>query len=174
MSSSLLLIVLSLISLLSLVSSFSLKSSSSTLSLSSLSLNKSIKRSLKKNNLKMLFDDIELNTTTYIAIGVLTTIPSILFVKFIQDSADSSKDNLSDETRRKFKKSMMENPATNLSLPSSEEEQLKKQIAKAYMQDKDVDVAILEDKLKKRAQWRKEMMSAAKASADSMTDEDGW
>jgi hypothetical protein len=122
----------------------------------------------------MLFEDIELNTTTYIAIGVLTTIPSILFVKFIQDSADSSKDNLSDETRRKFKKSMMENPATNLSLPSSEEEQLKKQIAKAYMQDKDVDVAILEDKLKKRAQWRKEMMSAAKASADSMTDEDGW
>jgi hypothetical protein len=32
----------------------------------------------------------------------------------------------------------------------------------------------LEDKLKKRAQWRKEMMSAAEASADSMTDEDGW
>ena len=50
---------------------------------------------------------------------------------------------------------------------------LKKQIAKAYMQDKDVDVAILEEKLKKRAQWRKEMMASAKANAD-ITDEDGW
>jgi len=71
---------------------------------------------------------------------------------------------------------MMGNPSTPnyLVLPSSEEELLKKQIAKAYMQDKDVDVAILEEKLKKRAQWRKEMMSSAKANADSMTDEDGW
>ena len=122
----------------------------------------------------MFLDDIEMNTSTYIALGVITTIPSILFVKFIQDAADSSKDNLSDETRRKFKKSMMENPATNLALPSSEEEMLKKQIAKAYMQDKDVDVAILEDKLKKRAQWRKEMLASAKSMSESMTDEDGW
>ena len=130
---------------------------------------------MRKNNneMKMFLDHIELNTTTYIALGALTVIPSILFVKFIGDAADSSKDNLSDETRRKFKKSMMENPATNLSVLSSEEEMLKKQIAKAYMQDKDVDVAILEEKLKKRAQWRKEMMASAKANAD-ITDEDGW
>jgi hypothetical protein len=36
---------------------------------------------------------------------------------------------------------MMEQPGQNWALPTSEEEQLKKQIAKAYMQDKDVDVA---------------------------------
>ena len=167
-------LLLSILSLVSLVSSFSL-SSLSRLSLKHNNNNYNNNKIRKNNNeMKMFLDNIELNTSTYIALGALTVIPSILFVKFIGDAADSSKDNLSDETRRKFKKSMMENPATNLSVLSSEEEMLKKQIAKAYQQDKDVDVAILEEKLKKRAQWRKEMMTAAKANADSMTDEDGW
>jgi len=40
------------------------------------------------------------------------------------------------------------------------------------MQDKDVDVAVLEEKLKKRAQWRKEMQASAQAVAEE--DEDGW
>lgn len=69
---------------------------------------------------------------------------------------------------------MMEQPGANFALPTSEEEALKKQIAKAYMQDKDVDVAVLEEKLRKRAQWRKEMMAQAKNTASSTEDEDGW
>ena len=40
------------------------------------------------------------------------------------------------------------------------------------MQDKDVDVAVLEEKLKKRVQWRKEMQ--AQAQAVTAEDEDGW
>ena len=69
---------------------------------------------------------------------------------------------------------MMEQPGANFALPTSEEEALKKQVAKAYMQDKDVDVAVLEEKLRKRAQWRKEMMAQAKNSAAAAEDEDGW
>lgn len=69
----------------------------------------------------------------------------------------------------------MEQPGANFALPSDEEEALKKQIAKAYMQDKDVDVAVLEEKLRKRAQWRKEMMAQAKSNnAIANEDEDGW
>jgi len=67
---------------------------------------------------------------------------------------------------------MMEQPGVNLSLPTSEEEMLKKQIAEAYRQDKDVDVAVLEEKLKLRAKWRKEML--AKQSGVTGVDEDGW
>jgi len=40
------------------------------------------------------------------------------------------------------------------------------------MQDKDVDVAVLEEKLKQRAQWRKELQANAKAISEE--DEDGW
>jgi len=40
------------------------------------------------------------------------------------------------------------------------------------MQDKDVDVAVLEEKLRKRAQWRKELQ--AQANAEGTEDEDGW
>jgi hypothetical protein len=70
---------------------------------------------------------------------------------------------------------MMEQPGANFAIPSSEEEDLKRQIAKAYMQDKDVDVAVLEEKLRKRAQWRKEMLSQRKLGANSNNvDEDGW
>ena len=69
----------------------------------------------------------------------------------------------------------MEQPGANFNLPTSEEEALKKQIAKAYIQDKDVDVAVLEEKLRKRAQWRKEMMAQAKTnSANQSEDDDGW
>lgn len=69
----------------------------------------------------------------------------------------------------------MEQPGANLSLPTSEEEAIKKQIAKAYMQDKDVDVAVLEEKLRKRAQWRKEMMAQQRSSANAPADDDeGW
>jgi hypothetical protein len=68
----------------------------------------------------------------------------------------------------------MDQPGRNLALPTSEEEALKKAVAKAYMQDKDVDVAVLEEKLRKRAQWRKEMMANQKAGAEDVEDEDGW
>lgn len=71
---------------------------------------------------------------------------------------------------------MMEQPGSNFALPTSEEEALKKQIAKAYMQDRDVDVAVLEEKLRKRAEWRKEMMAQAKASQNNPSDpeDEGW
>ncbi len=70
---------------------------------------------------------------------------------------------------------MMEQPGANFAIPTSEEEELKKQIAKAYMQDKDVDVAVLEEKLRKRAQWRKEVLAQRKMSSNVNTeDEDGW
>ena len=69
----------------------------------------------------------------------------------------------------------MEQPGANLALPTSEEEALKKAIAKAYMQDKDVDVAVLEQKLRQRAQWRKEIMAEQRGKAAATTeDEEGW
>ena len=40
------------------------------------------------------------------------------------------------------------------------------------MQDKDVDVAVLEQKLRDRAKWRKEMQEDAKEQVTE--DEDGW
>ena len=67
---------------------------------------------------------------------------------------------------------MVETPGTNVGV-TSEEEALKKQIAKAYMQDKDVDVAVLEEKLRLRAQWRKEILAQQKELASS-EDDDGW
>jgi hypothetical protein len=72
---------------------------------------------------------------------------------------------------------MMEQPGANFALASAEEEEIKKMIAKAYMQDKDVDVAVLEEKLRTRVRWRKEMQAkkAAKAlSTDEVVDDDGW
>lgn len=120
---------------------------------------------VKSNKLMMI--DLELNTATYAAIAFSTIVPSIALVKFVGDQvcaeiemyvqilwltvelqADSSRGSLSDKTKEKFKRAMMEQPGANLALPTSEEEALKKAIAKAYMQDKDVDVAILEDKLR--------------------------
>jgi len=99
----------------------------------------------------------------------------IPIVKFVGDQADASRGKLSDTTREKFKRAMMEQPGANLSLPTSEEEAIKKQIAKAYMQDKDVDVAVLEEKLRKRAQWRKEMMAQQRTAASAPADDDeGW
>ena len=125
-----------------------------------------------RSSLQMI--DVEMGPTTYAALAVVTLIPSLAFVKFVGDAADTSRDNLSEETRAQFKKSMMDQPGRNLALPTSEEEALKKAVAKAYMQDKDVDVAVLEEKLRKRAQWRKEMMAAQKAGVEDMEDEDGW
>ena len=95
-------------------------------------------------------------------------------VKFVGDQADSSRGNLSAKTKERFTRAMMEQPGANFAIPTNEEEDLKRQIAKAYMQDKDVDVAVLEEKLRKRAQWRKEMMSQAKSSNGATVDEDGW
>lgn len=97
-------------------------------------------------------------------------------VKFIGDQADTSRDKLSERTKERFKKSMMEQPGSNLALPTTEEEAIKRQIAKAYMQDKDVDVAVLEEKLRKRAQWRKEMMSqrVVNSKSQNQDDDDGW
>jgi hypothetical protein len=94
-------------------------------------------------------------------------------VKFVGDQADSSKEKLSEKQKAIFKKSMMETPGQNIGIPSDEEELLRKQIAKAYIQDKDVDVAVLEEKLKLRAQWRKEILAQQKEVA-ATEDEDGW
>ena len=112
-----------------------------------------------------------IDTNTYIAIFAATMIPSLALVKFVGDQADTSRGALSDRQKEKFKKSMMDTQG-NFGIPSSEEEILKKQIAKAYMQDKDVDVAILEEKLRQRVQWRKEMMAQSRTGGGE--DEDGW
>lgn len=114
----------------------------------------------------------ELDTTAYAVIAAVTIIPSFAFVKFVGDQADSSRDTLSSKTKAKFKKALMETP-NNLGVASKEEEILKEQIKKAYMQDKDVDVAILEEKLRLRQEWRKEMMTQVKGGAAN-EDEDGW
>lgn len=116
--------------------------------------------------------EIELNTATYVGIFVATMVPSLAFVKFVGDQADQSKEKLSEKQKMLFKKRMMETPGTNVGV-TSEEEALKKQIAKAYMQDKDVDVAVLEEKLRLRAQWRKEILAQQKELASS-EDDDGW
>ena len=128
------------------------------------------KYTLRTSPLKMI--EFEANAATYAAIFAVTAIPSLAFVKFVGDSADNSRADISEDTKRRFKKSMMEQPGVNLSLQTSEEESLKRQIAEAYRQDKDVDVAILEEKLKLRAKWRKEML--AKQSGATGVDEDGW
>ena len=116
--------------------------------------------------------EIEVNTATYVGIFVATLVPSLAFVKFVGDQADQSKEKLSDKQKMLFKKRMMETPGTNVGV-TSEEEALKKQIAKAYMQDNDVDVAVLEEKLRLRAQWRKEILAQQKELA-STEDDDGW
>jgi len=120
--------------------------------------------------------EMEMNSQTYAILAVVTLLPSLAFVKFVGDAADTSRDKLSDETKAQFKRSMMDQPGRNLALPTSEEEALKKAVAKAYMQDKDVDVAVLEEKLRKRAQWRKEVLAQQKAGAAivDLEDEDGW
>ncbi len=127
---------------------------------------------VSRNSLKMM--EIELNSATYAGIFAAMMIPSLAFVKFVGDAADNSREDMSEETKARFKAAMMEQPGQNLALPTNEEEQLQKAIAKAYMQDKDVDVAVLEEKLRKRAQWRKEMMAQQASSMASLEDEDGW
>lgn len=106
------------------------------------------------------------------------SITSLLYfvVKFVGDAADQSRGSLSEETRERFRKAMMEQPGQNLAIPTSEEEEIKKQIAKAYMQDKDVDVAVLEEKLRQRAAWRKEFLAQQRKEAEALQneDEDGW
>lgn len=126
--------------------------------------------SIASSSLRMM--EVELNTATYVGIAVVTMIPSLAFVKFVGDQADASKNKLSEKQKQSFKKAMMEQPGANIGIPSTEEESLKKQIAKAYMQDKDVDVAVLEEKLRVRAQWRKEILAQQKELATE--DEDGW
>lgn len=119
--------------------------------------------------------ELEANSATYAGMFLVTIIPSLAFVKFVGDQADTSRDKLSDETKARFKASMMEQPGSNLSLPTNEEEALKRAVAKAYMEDKDVDVAVLEEKLRKRAQWRKEMLAQQRNAAEAdLEDEDGW
>lgn len=128
-----------------------------------------------RRDLQMLFDG-PLGTPEYGLLFAVTIVPSLAFVKFIGDASDSSRGSLSKDTQDKFRKSMMEQPGANLALPTSEEEALKKAIAKAYIQDKDVDVAVLEQKLRVRAKWRKEMMAEQRgqAAAASTEDEEGW
>lgn len=135
----------------------------------------SVPRTRLGSDIKMLFDG-PLGTPEYGLLFAVTIIPSLAFVKFIGDASDSSRGSLSKDTQDKFRKSMMEQPGANLALPTSEEEALKKAIAKAYIQDKDVDVAVLEQKLRQRAKWRKEMMAEQRgqAAAASTEDEEGW
>ena len=125
----------------------------------------------------MLFDG-PLDTPEFAILAMATLVPSLAFVKFIGDASDKSRGSLSNETQERFRRSMMEQPGANLALPTSEEEALKKAIAKAYIQDKDVDVAVLEQKLRKRAEWRKQMMAEQKANAGKSSepdvDGDGW
>jgi len=119
--------------------------------------------------------DIELSGPVYAGIFALTLIPSLAFVKFVGDAADNSKESITDEQKQAFKSRMMDTNRgfVSFGVPSTEEELLQKAITKAYMQDKDVDVAVLEQKLKQRAEWRKEMMQEAKIAA-AEEDEDGW
>ena len=132
------------------------------------------RRQQSHTSLKMLFDG-PLGTPEYGVLFLATVVPSLAFVKFVGDASDRSRGTLSSETQEKFRKSMMEQPGANLALPTSEEEALKKAIANAYRQDKDVDVAVLEEKLRKRAQWRKEMMAEQKKGSQAVSvDEDGW
>ncbi|KAJ1425487.1 hypothetical protein B484DRAFT_451048 [Ochromonadaceae sp. CCMP2298] len=134
---------------------------------------RAIRPSAPRSTLKMI--EIEANTATYVGMFLATIVPSLILVKFVGDAADGSRDNISDETREKFKRAMMEQPGQNFQIPTSDEDELKKQIAKAYIQDKDVDVAVLEEKLRKRVQWRKEVMAQERASAQIISeDEDGW
>jgi hypothetical protein len=122
------------------------------------------------------FDSVELGPPVYAALAAVTVIPSFLFVAFVGKAADSSRDTISDEQKATFKKRMMDTNRgiVNLGVPSSEEEVLQKAIAKAYMQDKDVDVAVLEQKLRQRQEWRKEMMAAQLKENETLEDEDGW
>lgn len=120
--------------------------------------------------------DIDNSPITYGALFAATMIPSLLIVKFVGDSADASRGQLSEKTKNEFKRKMMQQPTLNLSIPTTEEEELKKQITKAYLADKDVDVAVLEEKLRQRAQWRKEVMAQKRQqSIDVSNDQDdGW
>ena len=68
---------------------------------------------------------------------------------------------------------MMDVGVADFNSPSQEEEQLKRMIQKAYLEDKDVDVAVLEEKLRQRIAWRKEVM-ASKSANPGDVDEDGW
>jgi len=130
--------------------------------------------SRQSGQMQMLFDG-PLGTPEYGVLFLATVVPSLAFVKFVGDASDRSRGTLSSETQEKFRRSMMEQPGANLALPTSEEEALKKAIANAYRQDKDVDVAVLEEKLRKRAQWRKEMMAEQKKGSQAVSvDEDGW
>ena len=156
-----------------------------SLKLNRLSHSNHLTRSIKshgspKSALKMVDIDVggmlDGSPSTYVGLFLVTLVPSLAIVKFIGDSADDSRGNLSDKTKKDFKRRMMQQPNLNLSIPTTEEEELKKQIAKAYMQDKDVDVAVLEEKLRKRAQWRKELMMEKRAESQSLSsdDDDGW
>lgn len=118
--------------------------------------------------------ELDGSPTTYGILFAVTMIPALAFVKFVGDKADTSRGSLSEKTQTEFKKRMMQQPNLNLTIPSSEEEDLKKQIAKAYMQDKDVDVGVLEERLRKRAQWRKEMMTQARRESAESVDDEGW
>ena len=127
---------------------------------------------IRKSTSIKIFEGTELGTPEYIAIFAMTMIPSLAFVKFVGDQADTSRDSMSENQKTKFTKTMMETKGINFAVPTSEEELIKKQIQKAYMQDKDVDVAVLEEKLRQRVQWRKELQANSKSAQG--VDEDGW
>jgi hypothetical protein len=70
-----------------------------------------ITRTPRHSTQKMMIE-LQANTATYVAMFVITIVPSLAFVKFVGDQADVSRDSLSVETQDKFKKSMMEQVIT--------------------------------------------------------------
>jgi hypothetical protein len=79
---------------------------------------------------------------------------------------------MTENQKAKFQKAMLDVGVADFGNPTAEEEQLKRLIQKAYLEDKDVDVAVLEEKLRQRIAWRKEIM--ANQSVAGGVDEDGW
>eukprot|EP00981_Chlorochromonas_danica_P001367 scaffold292_cov161-Ochromonas_danica.AAC.5 len=104
----------------------------------------------------------------------------MMAVKFVGDRADASRTKMSSESKERFKKELLSSSADENKL-TKEEEGIKKQLEKAIMQGKDVEAAVLEEKLRQRVKWRKEVAaqrSAAIAGSGkddkNAVDEDGW
>ena len=70
----------------------------------------------KRQNSQLKMIEIEANSYTYAAMFLVTIIPSIVFVKFVGDQADSSRGNLSEKTKEKFVKQMMVGSLLHLSI----------------------------------------------------------
>eukprot|EP01039_Chlorochromonas_danica_P008511 gene8511-9383_t len=140
-------------------------------------------RSRPSRSLQMIdFDFSNVNAQSgigYYGIFFATMLPSMLIIKFVGDRADASRTKMSSESKERFKKELLSSSADENKL-TKEEEGIKKQLEKAIMQGKDVEAAVLEEKLRQRVKWRKEVAaqrSAAIAGSGkddkNAVDEDG-